>query len=200
MPDHRPHAAGRSCAGHPRSRSVRLSRRRMPSPLALHTEALLFGSVLPFPRQVPFPGTSPFHLRSRVRACSPIRIRIVSPAKSIREPGKELQPAQRLRFSPPPYKEKPDEGKSPVRLYSDPASLERLDLVQDVVGLANGLGALFEQRLLVGRQVQRQHLLDAARPVTELRTVGKAILLTTEAVCTKRKTAAGKGRRFLKIT
>ena len=58
----------------------------------------------------------------------------------------------------------------------------------------------FEQRLLVGRQVQRQHLLDAARPVTELRTVGKAILLTTEAVCTKRKTAAGKGRRFLKIT
>ena len=44
--------------------------------------------------------------------------------------------------------------------------------MQDVVGLANGLGALFEQRLLVGRQVQRQHLLDAARPVTELRTVG----------------------------
>ena len=38
------------------------------------------------------------------------------------------------------------------------------------------------------------------RPVTELRTVGKAILLTTEAACTKRKTAAGKGRRFLKIT
>ena len=72
--------------------------------------------------------------------------------------------------------------------------------MQDVVGLANGLGALFEQRLLVGRQVQRQHLLDAARPVTELRTVGKAILLTTEAVCTERKTAAGKGRRFLKIT
>ena len=34
--------------------------------------------------------------------------------------------------------------------------------MQDVVGLANGLGALFEQRLLVGRQVQRQHLLDAA--------------------------------------
>ena len=69
--------------------------------------------------------------------------------------------------------------------------------MQDVVGLANGLGALFEQRLLVGRQVQRQHLLDAARPVTELRTVGKAILLTTEAVCTKRKTAAGEGRPFL---
>ena len=197
MPDHRPHVAGRSCAGHPRSRSVRLSRRRTPAPRP--SRALLFGSVHPFPRQVPFPGTSPFHLRSRVRACSPIRIRIVSPAKSIREPGKELQPAQRLRFSPP-YTEKPDEGKSLVRLYSDPASLERLDLVQDVVGLANGLGALFEQRLLVGRQVQRQHLLDAARPVTELRTVGKAILLTTEAVCTKRKTAAGKGRRFLKIT